>query len=272
MKGTARASAEAALLLLSVLSGCATSPPQLQSADPGRVELGLQIRGDATPLTTYQFVLYDTGLVIFKRRTAPQLYEFFWVALSPEEMGHLAGELRVNDLFGLDGYYDLSEATSDLPTYSIEVYDSRTNGRRQFRVRGILSEDGRRFDMDMTDAAPAAFVRVYERLDSYSHPRERKWFPKYVEIPVSLTGGTGSACEWPSEWESRESPASTRLPVPQPTPAWTKLGTVRVKGERLPDVERFLADCHKKNGELTVLLNGQRVWMYLSVDLPLQTR
>ena len=121
----------------------------------------------------------------------------------------------------------------------------------------------------MTDAAPPAFVRVHQRLDSYSHPRERPWFPEHVDVPVSAEPSRGTSSPWPSGWEDLDSPGSTRLP-PRPDPTFAELGVIRMRGDRLLDVQRFLDDCYKTAGEIRVSLRGQSVWMYPVVALPHQ--
>ena len=259
----------AASLLIAVLSGCASTPHLASDGSRPELRLGLRITGDAVALNAYEFVLYDTGLVIIKRRRSDDLYEFFSVELSRQEVTQLLDELQLKNFFALDESYDLYETASDLPTYTIEAWDPARSELRRVRVRGILSEHGHRFDSDMTFAAPSAFVRVYERLDSYSHPRERPWFPEQFDIPVSSWPGRGKSCPWPRGWEDLDSAGSTHLPA-RPDSPFAELGIIRIRGSRLLDVQRFLDDCHRTTGEIRVLVNQQPVWLYPVVNLPHQ--
>ena len=112
----AEALMSAASIVVGLLSGCASSPQRARVDAHPELRLGLRITGDEVPLNAYEFVLYDTGLVITKRRRPDRLYEFLSVKLSQEEAAQLLDELRLNEFFALEEFYNLAEATSDLPT------------------------------------------------------------------------------------------------------------------------------------------------------------
>jgi hypothetical protein len=216
-------------------------------------------------MNPYRFALYDTGQVIFARTSSRDIDEFFSVELSPEEVTKLFDELRVQELRTLSD--DFSWNGDDLPVYLIAAFDQATDALGIWSFRGVLSEQGRHLERD--GAVPKAFARTYERLDSYSHPRERPWFPEYVRVYVSETK-PGPTCVWPNGWEDLNSEGSVRHALGERIGG--DLGTIRARGDRLMEIQRFLGECRQRTGELRVLLDGRPVWMSLSFNLPHQVR
>jgi hypothetical protein len=227
-------------------------------------KLGLFTNLGTPQINAFHFTLYDSGLVIFARTTETNLEEFFSVELTPEEVLGLLDDLPIAEFRSLQTAYGIDESS---PTYYIAVPEPETGALVVVKFTGRLSEQGRHCERNRK--APEAFARIYERLDSYSHPRERPWFPDEVTVQVARAE-SGPACPWPADWEGWRSENS--VPVSSTVLVGESEGTIHAKGRRLRDIQNFLADCKRLNGDSRVLLDGQPVRMFLTIRLPHQAR
>lgn len=197
----------------------------------------------------YRFMLYDTGLVIVQRSSKENLVEYFSVELTPQEMASFLDGLQLTDFLKLAAN-PASPSSTELPLYEIAALDPQARRLRAIAISGF----------DDKVAEPAAFARVHRALESYSDPRERRWFPDSVFLNVKRATEK-TLCVWPSDWENFASVGSLTLPL-NPDPR-ADLGFIRAKGERLTDIQRFLHKCRH-----LVLLNGEAVLLTLVVRLP----
>jgi hypothetical protein len=252
-------------LLLWLAVGCATAPttPSTTSRVP-ELRVGLFVDGGMDRPAS-RFVLYDTGQVIFERTSPQHLEEYFSVALSASEVQQLLADLKLEEFAKLSVSYG-SDDTS--PTYFIMVLGPRQESLSATFFQGPLSEQGHFCERNCR--APVAFVRIYERVAFYSHPREQPWFPEDVTVHVSKAL-PGQSCPWPKEWEDLTSEGSVRMPSHDGNDE--EVGTIRARGWRFLDIQRFLADCRERMDNPRVLLRGETVRLSLgNIKLPHQVR
>ena len=221
------------------------------------LKVALSESGDWAPVNAYAFVLYDTGEVILQRNRWKPVAQFFSVRLSSDETQALVESLRVPDLLRLNGSYNLADAASDQGSYRIDVVDPQTNVVHTAVLYGWLPASGTALPIEEAPPPPA-FLRAFQLMSSYSHPRESPWVPPFLDITVYDRSGTGG-CPWPADWADLDSPGSQRLQ------GGSKIGLIREAGSRLAEVQRFLEHC-----EFNVDLRGRHVQLQLRVNLPHQ--
>ncbi len=147
----------------------------------------LMVIGSDTPT----FVLYEHGHVIYKR-TEDRRVTVYQVKLDPASMKQLIESLDpADEFYGLPEVIRVSSA-SDQPTNSLSVNIKRP---KQVHVYGNLR---RRIGVTDTEPPPA-FMRVYNKLASFSHPAATVWQPKRMEVMFWDYDYAPNNVDWPRE-------------------------------------------------------------------------
>jgi hypothetical protein len=245
--------------LLASAPGCRTQgasyvEPEKQPA----VVLTLVVAGFGGPIdhNYVRFALYDTGLVIVQRTSEDRLDHLYSVKLSKDEMKAWLATLPLEDFRRLERYYTIASGTDENEN-QLTFFDAATGATHVTFVIGFLPNGDPR---PVTGAArtPDAFLKIYQALNSYSHPRERPWFPDFVVVYAQVDHTKSivqEQCVWPTDWE--------RFPASASTHAAADSMQFNVIGTRLPAIERLLKDC--RHG---VFLDGQPTSMGVQVHFP----
>lgn len=253
---------------------CATEGALSSAPSSARDEVSLSLRIDGgIGINPFKFILYSSGLAIYQRQAITGDVSFFSIILSDQEIRELFTDLNIKAFLGLREEYDLAHSKGsrmyDYLTYTIEVVDRETGRTYQTTVLGVLAEPRKAGALEANREVPSAFLRVFDRLDTYSNSRERPWFPEYVYVYVSPTK-TNGGCEWPPEWEGLSSVAARS--GGQEGDSGGEVGIIKAKGVRLVEIQRFLEDCQRRTGSTRVLMQGKPVTVTLGLDLPSQVK
>ena len=112
------------------------------------------------------FILYDNGLVIFKK--GGDQYELFSIELTPKEMNSLLEEFRLDEFVKLEESYDTS-ARLDQPVYSIKYWQE--GKLKSVKVFGAHRDDNEENRKNI----PPAFLKIFDKMISFDHQNARLW-------------------------------------------------------------------------------------------------
>lgn len=131
-----------------------------------------------------QFVLYDSGLVIFRRNlppgsTLPLERRYVAVTLSPDQQKQFLASLPLQAFSGLQDHYGSVEG----PIFRVAWFG---NHPKEVTVIGDLKGQ-----LGMPDASdvPTAFLLLFDKLDRYDDTAAKPWTPvvswalPYVHLP-----------------------------------------------------------------------------------------
>ncbi len=156
------------------------------------------------------FVLYENGLVLFKRdkerleRLPPK---FFSVNLNPQERDALVASLSITqDFLGLDSYYRIFEATDQLIN-SILLWKPI---HKSVSVYGRIRKNGPPDILkDYYRPTPAPFQKLFWQLETFDHPQAREWVPETLDVrlfPLKVESWVENPIPWPAEWPDIDHP------------------------------------------------------------------
>ena len=149
------------------------------------------------------FALYDDGLVIFARPREGGGYEYASATLSAQERDSLVQSFPAARFLELEPRYETTMIT-DQPTTVITLWDK--DQRKSVSVYGGL----KRTDNDRKEAAPAAFVEIYEKLKGFQPAKATRWMPEKVELMIWPYEYAGDAMSWPKNWPDTTHPTTKK--------------------------------------------------------------
>jgi len=158
-----------------------------------------QVLGSDSP----SFALYEDGLVIFVRPKADDGYEYASVMLTAEERDSLVRSFPATQFFGLEPRYEATMIT-DQPTTVIKLWDK--DRLKTVSVYGGL----KRTDNDRKEAAPTAFVEIYEKLKGFQSAKATRWMPEKVELMIWPFESAGDPLPWPKNWPDTTHPETRK--------------------------------------------------------------
>ena len=159
----------------------------------------LQVIGADSP----SFALYEDGLLIFARPREEGGHEYASAKLGGRELADLVQSLPARQFFGLEPRYETTMAT-DQPTTVIKLWDG--DSLKTVSVYGGL----RRTDNDRQEAAPDAFLEVYEKLKGLRPAGAARWTPEKVELMIWPFENAGDPLPWPKGWPDTAHPETRR--------------------------------------------------------------
>ena len=233
--GAARSAVVLVSLLVSIASCSSPSPLATPAAPPIEnrsgvfrlATLGAEYAwyGDVGP----EFALYSDGTVLYYDESAPGQDGYRIVRLEGDEFDRLSELLAPSTKFlGLESRYRLSK-TRDLPTTMLALRSG--DGMHEVRMYGLRNRE---------KAAPASFIRYYDLMNRYAHPRAEPWRPRYLKLTITSASSVPASPDlnssaWPAAW-----------PVPKPQAIqdgqWT--ATLYLGSQCLADVRRIFPGDH----------------------------
>ncbi len=173
-------------------------------ADEQKPVLALIKEGGWVLYTGPDFVLYESGLVLYKRRSDLFPPEYHAANLTREEIQHLFDTLSLPKGFlALDDMYELTHVTDQVTNW-IFLWGAvnKTVGAYGYIPIPYRQREGYK-------PPPPAFLRVFERLDTFDHPLAHRWTPFRVEVrvfPMPRKMWIENAIPWPAHWPSLDDP------------------------------------------------------------------
>jgi hypothetical protein len=206
------------------------------------------------------FVLYDDGLVIFKK--GRDQFTLFSVELTSQEMNSLLEEFKIDDEFvKLEDFY-YTNRQLDQPLYSIKYWQGQK--LEQVKVVGPI-RDG---EEDRKNAPPA-FLKLFDKMISFDHQNARLWQPEKVEIHLyPYTNSQGEPVPWPKEWPDLNHPTTRENKDDSVKYSYT----IYLDGKKKDDLERMLVGLKEKQAVLInekqwfiapqrYILPGEELWI-----------
>ena len=223
------------VLLLADLSSATAKPPQRTTEGP----LPKVVFYTTTPGPDIDFVWYVDGRVLYHGDSGYQMPHWFEVRLDEAEQRRLAEDLALDDVAKVES--DVVGPRLHCPDNVVEFWSPKKHVVRVIR---------RLWDPQEKQGAPPAFLRLYDRLAHYSHPRARPYTPEYVEIIFWAKGTTGpTSVKWPVWWPK---PLTDRQ---QPS----DVATVRLPAREIEEYQRLFEET--RHGEVPVLIDGRQYWL-----------
>ena len=222
------------------------------------------------------FVMYEDGVVIYptkwKEGGNDGDHGFMTVRLTKGERKALLETINISTFEKLKGYYEATDAW-DCPITQICVR-TRT-GLKSVDVYGVdhwidpriqgKQAHEQSLDAKVRDHTPKAFLKVFDVLTSYRHPRAERWIPETIDVVLWPTNRNSVATEWPKEWpnlkhpEVRAKKVAGRLLyylVPLSRKHWKRIqalsrekATVRINGDLYQVGHRFRFSRDIKNAK-----------------------
>ncbi len=192
------------------------------------------------------FVLYDDGLVIFRKKTDD--FNFFSVKLPPDEMNKLLDEFGVNEQFiNLEEHYNIND-DSDPPINTIATWQDQKE--KSVTVVGHLNDDK---EDDRKKTSPT-FLKLFDQLNSFEHFQAQNWQPQSVRILITaFPGSQGEPATWPQGWPDLMDQATQKIT--------SDSYAIYLNGESLHEFEQLMANLKENQA---VLINEKR-W-YISPE------
>lgn len=138
-----------------------------------------------------EFVLYDDGLVLFKKdNTDP---DYFSVKLKPQEIKTLLENFKIDEFLKLKK----SHSTNNKFHQPINVIKYWQGGKtKTVQIIGSIRDD----EKDRNNS-PSNFLRIFDQMISFQHPNSQVWVPYKLKIHLySQTSPKGEPVSWPSGW------------------------------------------------------------------------
>ena len=137
------------------------------------------------------FVLYDDGLVIFKKDKAQ--VEYSSVDLGPQEMKTLMEKFKIDEFLKLDNSYSTNNEFNQ-PVNFIKYWQG--SKVKKVRVIGTIRDD----EKDRSNS-PKAFLHLFDQVISFKHKNAHTWVPYKLKISLyPQTNSQGEPVLWPSDW------------------------------------------------------------------------
>ena len=206
------------------------------------------------------FVLYDNGLVIYKKDRGD--CKFFSVELSPEELNAFLKEINPDDeFFKLNSDYDtFADVYSEfgdqidfgaIPFCRIRLWHGNT--MKQVRILGAIER------YETRSKIPDAFIKIADRLYSFDHPDAYLWQPEKIEIVASpINVPDDNLVLWPHDWPDLYDEATKKFKDPYGKEPYYEL---HMSGNKLGELDRLLSSL---DGNSAILMNGKKFFVYVS--------
>jgi hypothetical protein len=144
------------------------------------------------------FALYADGLVIRSQPGGPESSPFVQARLGVGEVERFLREARLDDLWGLEEHYQLSDRR-DEPAYQLHAW--RNGERKSVRVYGPLREEGAERAAETRAKAPGAFVRVLDHALALAPAEWAEWVAPMIEVLVwPYDHSPEEPVSWPANW------------------------------------------------------------------------
>jgi hypothetical protein len=213
------------------------------------------VMGSETP----QFVLYDTGLVIYVKQEKSE-FTYHSCVLDKSKLDEVQQRISaVTQDKSLKQWYSLTHAT-DQPIASfflragtevdpviVEAYGLNLPGQHSV----IMDLEKKRYPEMKRDELPQGLVSLDDYLGSFDAPACPVWQPQYIEVMIwPFDYAKTSPVTWPSDWPGLDSERTMARHDNQ--------YSIFLDGAKLPDLEKLLAPIFKGDGG--ALLLGGKKW------------
>jgi len=190
------------------------------------------------------FVLYDDGLVIFKKPGDD--ITLFSAQLSEEHMNDLLARFKLSsDFAGLEESYDASRML-DQPVFIIRSWQD--GHIKTVRVFGDVEGN-----QEARDNTPSAFLKILDQMASFDPETAQPYEPEFVELYIlPYTDAEGEPVAWPEGWADLEDARTTD----QTKTVGHEGYNIYLAGEHKEEFEKLLAGLNEKQA---VLMN-ERKW------------
>lgn len=195
------------------------------------------------------FALYDTGHIIYKQERKGSA-RYYQTQLAQEQLQELIASFGItNEILELPAAHAAPKAAGQPAT---ELYISFDTTVVKL-VHGDLRKDEK-----ARKAAPAAFIRVFDKLTDYSDEQATEWLPEKIE--VLFTDNLKSAkkpLQWPENWPNLKSSDTV----------WRseKLYSVYLDKEHYAEFIKFLGQLENKQA---VEVNGKKFSVSYRLPFP----
>lgn len=197
--------------------------------------------GDLNP----NFVLYDDGLVIFKKQNDP--HQLFSVLLGPAEKKAMLRKLNPTAFLTLDNSYSTNNQL-DQPVYFIKYWQE--GGMKKVRVIGDI-----RNSTSDRQKVPAAFLEPFDQMISFGNSNAVVWQPGLMEIQLyAHRKSSGEPVPWPDEWPDLNHKDTRK----RTDPAMRYAYTLYLDGMHRDRLEKMLAGLKPRQA---VLINGKHWYL-----------
>jgi hypothetical protein len=137
------------------------------------------------------FVLYDDGLVIFRKDKNTS--DFISVQLNSQEMKSLVEKFKIDTFLKLEKSYSTNNKFHQ-PINSIKYWQG--SKMKKVSVQGQVQSD----EKDRSKS-PQAFLNIFDSIMSFEHKNSQIWKPYKLEISLyPQKNAKGDPIPWPREW------------------------------------------------------------------------
>jgi hypothetical protein len=206
----------------------------------------LMVIGSDSP----SFVLYDTGLVVFIKKTGKDRYGYFSVQLNPSETHTLFQTLVPKDeFFLLKENYQLSDWTDQI-TNRFWIRNGKTY--KKVEAYGNLQRE-----KEVRAKAPAELLKLYDSIKAYDSPTAKPWKPEKMELMFwGYDYAPDESLVWPEGWPDLKSPDTVKR----------KSGySVFFPSSRFQELTALL---QKRKPRGAVLINGKKMTVSIRTPFP----
>jgi len=145
------------------------------------------------------FALYSDGTVIYTKVKRWKSIKYFSVKLDSVQLQNFFNELNLEELYDLEGFYNISKNYSDQPNnYLMFLYG---NGLKVSRIYADL-----RYDTVARNKSPKSFIKIFDKITNISFENSKEWIPDKVEIMLQNTAMGNELLDWPKTWPDLNSP------------------------------------------------------------------
>ncbi|MDP4266993.1 MAG: hypothetical protein Q8880_06125 [Bacteroidota bacterium] len=144
------------------------------------------------------FIAYESGLVIYKKKTGNRCY-FYKAVLDSIELKNFFKELKLNEdsLYKLPKFVELNSKKtayiSDITTNELIIYTKDSTK--------YISALGNPFTTEFNNTTPKFLYNIIQKLKNYINEYSIKWEPQKFEVRLWINSeSTDEYVEWPSNW------------------------------------------------------------------------
>jgi hypothetical protein len=149
------------------------------------------------------FVLYDNNLAIFLKQESDGKTGYASILLSENEFLKALEQFNLSELNHLKDSYELS-SDSDEPEYELHTW--LKSDHRKIRVTGDL-----RPPSELRTKMPSSFLKIFDHLISFRHPKASSWMPDKVEIlALPYERASSPPIVWPQHWPRMQNPKTVQ--------------------------------------------------------------
>ncbi len=204
----------------------------------------LMVIGSDTP----RVAVYETGDVVFAKKTGERAYAYHTVKLNPAELGVLSQRWAPLAARPLAKKHFMLSGATDQPTAALYF----ANGTQQWAasVYGLSCRNAvppAPMNPKGNEAPPAELFAVHKALCALDYPSSRAWEPAYVEVMLwDYSYAPQASVNWPKEWPGLSSPRAMKR---------GDAYSIFLDGRELPRLKAFLATVKEKGA---VALGGKK--------------